>query len=641
MAAAEYYNDPRYRPAAPQHDYDSRPSRRPDHHMPLTTRMDAHEDSPIEEIQRDFPPGEYAYGQRPKRRSRRTRDYDSGAPPRRARSAHGHGRYDDPPPYYDDHRSSRRSDRHRSDRHRPKYDDDLRRDRRSRHHHSSPSPSPPPRRRKPKRRKSLTEQAMGAMGALGLGNALSGASDSNRRRHRSDSRGAGRRRRNRSYSSSSSRSRSRDGRVRGPGGMNQQQIAQAVKAALTAGAAEAYRARKEPGGWTGEKGKRIVTAALASGGADGVLDRGSGGHGKRHIIESALAGLATNRAVNGPRSRSRSRDGRSRHSKSGAVKGIATSGALVAAGKEIYDHLRSRSKSRGRDRSSSRSDDGDDRRHGRKKRSQSVSDYVSKGLAAVGLTDPDDKHHSSSRRHGHSRRDRDRERPSRYDDSYDSASDSYDSEADSRPRRRGHGGGGGGHSREVGRSFQPDVGQTQDPHNTALSKYERGSGGAVGRYHPPYTSKSYTSSDSDSDLGSSSGEEHTRKKMVRHQMLTTGMATLATVHAAHQVVGSVKKRKERLAAVRDGDLDPEDARRMRWRNNAKDAASVGIAALGVHGAVDEWRDAGRKRAECRRFQEEAEERRARRRESRRSKSVDAGIRRWRDGTEEPYYSMDG
>lgn len=463
---------------------------------------------------------------------------------------------------------------------------------------------------------------MGAMGALGLEDSVTSSNDAGRRRHRSDSRGAGRRRRNRSSSSSSSRSRSRDGKARGSGQLNQQQIVQAVKAALTAGATEAYRARKEPGGWTGEKGKRIITAALASGGVDGALDRGSSKHSKRHVIESALAGLATNRALNGTRSRDGSRDGRGHSSKShGAIKGIATSGVLAAAGKEIYDHLRSRSKSRERDRSSSRSSGGRDPRDRprEKKRSKSLSDYVSKGLAAVGLNEEDDRRHEKSRRHGHGRR----ERSSRYDDPYDSDSDSYDAEADYRPRRRRGHGGNEGNPREVGRFLQ----ETPVGHNpnSALSKY---GSGAVAPYHPSYTPHS----DNDSDLGSSSDEENTHKKMVKRQMLTTGMATLATVHAAHQVVGSVKKRKKRLAAVRDGDIDPEDARNQRWKNNAKDVASIGVAAISVHGAVDEWRDATKKRAECRRFREDAKMK-ALRREGLRSKSVDSSdIQRWREGT---------
>jgi len=84
-------------------------------------------------------------------------------------------------------------------------------------------------------------------------------------------------------------------------------IKQALKAAITAGAAEAVRARHEPGAWFGPKGERILTAAITAAGVDGVIDRDPNKHSKRHVVGSALAGLAAERAINGPRSRSQSR----------------------------------------------------------------------------------------------------------------------------------------------------------------------------------------------------------------------------------------------------------------------------------------------------------------------------------------------
>ncbi|OWP06499.1 hypothetical protein B2J93_9272 [Marssonina coronariae] len=47
-----------------------------------------------------------------------------------------------------------------------------------------------------------------------------------------------------------------------------------AKAALVAGAVEAFRARNEPGGWAGEKAKRILTAAISAGGIS-AADSGS------------------------------------------------------------------------------------------------------------------------------------------------------------------------------------------------------------------------------------------------------------------------------------------------------------------------------------------------------------------------------
>lgn len=129
-----------------------------------------------------------------------------------------------------------------------------------------------------------------------------------------------------------------------------------MKAALTAGAVEAYRVRKEPGDWTGAKGKRILTAALTAGGTDGIVDRDPSKHSKRHIIESTLAGLAANHFVNGPRSRSRSKS-RGREKSKSKLPDLAAAGALAAAGKEAYSRFRSRSRPRGRSHSRDSEDD--------------------------------------------------------------------------------------------------------------------------------------------------------------------------------------------------------------------------------------------------------------------------------------------
>ncbi|BAE64197.1 unnamed protein product [Aspergillus oryzae RIB40] len=254
----------------------------------------------------------------------------------------------------------------------------------------SSSRSPPPRRR----RKSLSEQAMEA---LGIGSSASSASKHHEHRR---GRSHGHHSRSYSYSPSPTRSRSRHRRDR-----SEQRIAQAMKAALTAGAVEAYRVRKEPGDWTGAKGKRILTAALTAGGTDGIVDRDPSKHSKRHIIESTLAGLAANHFVNGPRSRSRSKS-RGREKSKSKLPDLAAAGALAAAGKEAYSRFRSR------------------------RRSKSVSDYINRGMEALGLENKD-KDKDDRRRH--------HDRPSRRDDYSDYDSDSeYGSRHHGSSRRTRH-----------------------------------------------------------------------------------------------------------------------------------------------------------------------------------------------------------
>ncbi|KAI4129441.1 MAG: hypothetical protein LQ338_002222 [Usnochroma carphineum] len=491
----------RDRPAYDDQAYDSRGPRGDAARQKALVRRSRDDDSDsVEEVQRDFPPGGRAY---PKSRQQH-----------RARSAG----YDDD--YYEPRR------RHRGGR---------RRD----YSPSSSSESPPR-----SRRKSLGEQALAA---LGIGGA---AAEAGRGKSRDRSRGGGRGRRRDSYSSYSSRSRSRS--------VDQKEkIQQAVKAALTAGAVEAFRSRKEPGAWTGDKGKRIVTAAISAGGVNRALTSGRDPDKKdgRHGLEAVLGGLATSHLVNGGRSQSRSRHGRHGRDekKGGGLKDLAAGGLAAAAGKALLD-ARARSKSRGRRDDSSDSDDSRGPR--RNKRSSSVGAYLDKGMAALGLKDD--------------KKPRDSRRSRRYDDD-----DDY---GDHRSAR--------GPPPTQGRLRGGDAG------------YGAGAKGG-------------SSSSSDDDI-SSSEEERTRKKMGRKELVTAGLASVATIHAAHSVYSSIEARQKRQKMVREGEMSPEKARKLKNKARLQDAASVGIAAIGIKGAISEWKEMQEQRHECAEFDEKRKERHERR-----------------------------
>ena len=334
--------------------------------------------------------------------------------------------------------------------------------------------------------------------------------------------------------------------------MDREKIMQAAKAAVLAGAAEAFRSRKEPGGWAGDKGKRVLTAAIGAGGIDGLVsgdnpEKKSG----RHTAEAVIGGLIGNRVLNGARdksadrSRSRSRARSRGGGGGGGLEGLAAGGLAAAAGKAFLDY-RNRSKSRGR-----RSYDSDDDSRSpprNKKRSKSVSDYVSQGMAALGLKD--DKGGRGDRRG--------RGYDSGYDDPY------YQGSAG---RLRGGGG-------EGGDGVKSDA------------------------------------SDSDSDTSdiSSSEEERRTKKMRGKEWITAGLASVATIHAAHSVYQSVENRKKRRKEVAEGKISPEEARKKKNKARLQDAASVGIAALGIKGAVSEWKEMNEQRNEIREFSHKCEER---------------------------------
>lgn len=428
---------------------------------------------------------------------------------------------------------------------------------------------------KPKksRRKSIVEGAMSLAGLGAAAKAMGGhdddRSDRGDRRDRDD-----RRRRHSSESSRGSRRTKRDGsrgRDKSPEGVAKLQ--QAAKAALLAGAAEAFRVRNEPGGWNGTKGKRILTAAIGAGGVGAAAAGDNPEHNsKRHLLEAVVGGLAGNRLING----ARSDDGKSSHGGNGRrrsrsrsaipMAALATAGLGALAAKKHHDRSRSRSRDDRRRRSDSEDsrDSGRDRRH---KRSKSVTDYARKGLAALGLNESKDD------RNGSSRRDRDRD----YDDSRSDARSQRSSRRhrDSRDRDR---------DRDLESSDDEyDRNRRDDRHRDRDYDDRRSNRGSDGRNRRVAEGKQAIS-DSDS-LGSSTDDNKRIKKMKGKQFLTAGLATVATIHAAHNVYQSVERRKAGHKAVAEGDMTPEEARKMKAKARMRTAASIGIAGLGIKGAI--------------------------------------------------------
>jgi len=133
--------------------------------------------------------------------------------------------------------------------------------------------------------KSFLENALSAAGLGGAIKALTGGGSDHRPSE-------GRSRRGSVESRSSRRSRSEDTPAN--------RMQKAAKASLVAGAAEAFRVSKKPGGWKGEKMKRVLTAAAGAATIDAAHDP-SKGHSKRHMLEAVLGGLVGNRMLNGSR----------------------------------------------------------------------------------------------------------------------------------------------------------------------------------------------------------------------------------------------------------------------------------------------------------------------------------------------------
>ncbi|RWA04836.1 hypothetical protein EKO27_g10273 [Xylaria grammica] len=405
--------------------------------------------------------------------------------------------------------------------------------------------------------KSFLESALSAAGLGGAIKALTGGEPDKDSRHGSRSR----------RGSSPDSHRSRDN--------PSSRMQKAAKASLIAGAAEAFRVAKEPGGWQGEKMKRVITAAAGAAAVDAAHDPTK--DSKRHLFESVVGGLVGNRVLNGSRkdieedrstgrsrSRSRARSGSRGHGPGLAA--LATAGLGALGAKKLVD----RSRSRSRARSDDSYDDRDDSRR-RRSRSRSIVDGARRSLAKIGLgSGPDDRHDDRSY-DSHSPRGSGRRR---YDD--DDDDDYY--------MRGGRG-----------------------PGDEYYDDRSRG-----GRSRSRSHSRGRSSSVSSSDLGDSDTDKKMTGKMRRKQLITAGLATVATIHAAHNVYQSMEQRNARHKAVQQGKLSPQEAKKLKSKAIMQDAASVGIAALGVKSAISELKEAREQAKSITEWKQERERRHQRR-----------------------------
>jgi len=118
-----------------------------------------------------------------------------------------------------------------------------------------------------------------------------------------------------------------------------------------------------------------------------------------------------------------------------------------------------------------------------------------------------------------------------------------------------------------------------------------------------------------------SEDEKELKKGRKKMLLTGGLATVATIHAAHSVYQSMEKREARRKALKEGDISAEQAKRALNKNRLQDVASIGIAALGLKGAYSEWHETQETRKEQRDEKEKRERHKAKREARRRKMST--------------------
>ena len=104
-------------------------------------------------------------------------------------------------------------------------------------------------------------------------------------------------------------------------------------------------------------------------------------------------------------------------------------------------------------------------------------------------------------------------------------------------------------------------------------------------------SSSDDSSDDSSSAVSTSEDERLQKHMRAKELLTAGLAAVATVHAASGVYNSMEARDKRMQKLREGKISPEEARKEKTKALVQDFAAVGVAALSIKGAMSKWQGA--------------------------------------------------
>jgi hypothetical protein len=134
-------------------------------------------------------------------------------------------------------------------------------------------------------------------------------------------------------------------------------------------------------------------------------------------------------------------------------------------------------------------------------------------------------------------------------------------------------------------------------------------------------------------LLSSTEEEKRIHKMQRKKWITAALASVATIHAASKVYSSIESHDKRMEKVREGKLSPEEAHKQQRAARWQDAAAIGIAALGIKGAVGEWNEVSEEHSQHKELLEQKEEHHKRRleRERRARAREHGGYYKGRDG----------
>ena len=208
-------------------------------------------------------------------------------------------------------------------------------------------------------------------------------------------------------------------------------------------------------------------------------------------------------------------------------------------------------------------------------------------------------------------RDRDRERRRRRDRDRDYARDDYRRDNYRRDDRARDGPQQEGRNKYVPAGYLAN-GEYNTNNDGTVARREKGGGSQVATRDKSafdeHRGEKRSSSSSSSDVCSSSEDERRTKKARGKELLTAGLAAVATIHAAQGVYKSMEARDKRHEEVAKGEISTEEARKLKNKARLQDAAAIGIAALGIKGAYSEWQEVKEHREELAEQKKEREKR---------------------------------
>ncbi|KAK3081971.1 hypothetical protein LTS18_009840, partial [Coniosporium uncinatum] len=125
------------------------------------------------------------------------------------------------------------------------------------------------------------------------------------------------------------------------------------------------------------------------------------------------------------------------------------------------------------------------------------------------------------------------------------------------------------------------------------------------------------SSESSTDLGSSTGDESKCKSLKRKKYITLGFTAIALIHAGASIHEAMEMRAYHRKQLAEGGMEPTEAKKEQMKQRWEEAKAIGIGAYGAYSSYETIKELNERREEHHKMEEERKDRHKRREERRR------------------------